>query len=324
MSPHMPLTTGLAALCVAVSGVAAQVASAYPDRPIRFIVAFPAGSGSDVVARIVGQKLSEALKQNVIIDNRPGANGAIGAAAGAQAPGDGHTLFMLVASHVVEVAHASKLPYDLLRDFAPISLLVQAPYVVVVNPSLPANSIPELIALAKSKPGQLSYASAGTGGSIHLASELLCAMAQIRMVNVPYKGPPPALLDVANGQVQIMIASMATTMPLVRGSKLRALAVTSAKRSDITPELPTVAETLPGYAAITWFGVAAPSETPGAIVKMLGAELAKILQSSEMKQRLATAGMEAVGNAPAEFNTHIRGELARYSRLIKDAGIGKD
>ena len=311
---------------IAISAMACAMANDgwaadYPARPIRMIVAFSAGGGSDLAARNVAQKMSETFGQSVIVDNRTGANGAIGAELAAKAPADGYTLLMLSVAHVIGAANESTLPYDVLRDFAAVSQVVQQPYLVVVNLSVPARSIQDLIALARMKPGELNYGSTGTAGSNHLATELFSAAAGIRMVHVPYKGPPQALADVLGGQTQLMFSSIITGLPLARGGKLRALAVTSARRSNAAPEYPTVAETLAGYESIGWYGVVAPRGTPLQVVELLGRTIANGLQSKDVKERLAADGSETVGNTPVEFEHFMQKELARFAKVIKDAGI---
>lgn len=318
-----------ASVCAVLLSVAIAPATAaqkerstgYPTKPIRMIVGFSAGGGSDFAARIVGQKLTELLGQTVVIDNRTGANGAIAAELAARAPADGYTLMMLAVAQAIGAAHGARLPYDLLRDFVPISLATQQPYLVVATQSLPVRSIEELISLAKSKPGQLNYASTGVGGSNHLATELFSRAAGIRMVHVPYKGPPPALADVIAGQVQVMFSSIVTGLPLARGGRLRPLAVTSRQRSSAAPDVPTVAETLPGFQAIGWYGVMAPKGTPQPIIDRLAATIAQGMQAPEVRARVAADGSEAVGSTPREFDRFVRSELERFARTIKDAGI---
>ncbi len=293
----------------------------YPSRPIRMLAGFSAGGGSDFAARIVGQKLYEILGQTVVIDNRTGANGAIAAEITARAPGDGYTLMMLAVAQAIGAAHGMKLPYDLLRDFVAVSQATQQPYLLVVTPSVPARTVSEFITLAKSKSGQFSFASTGIGGSNHLATELFDRAAGIQMLHVPYKGPGPALADVMSGQVHFMVSSIQTSLPLVRGGRLRALAVTSAKRSAAAPEIPPAADTLPGFESIGWYGVVAPVETPPDIVAKLAAAIAKGMQAPEVKARIAADGSEAVGSQPREFDRFLRSEMLRFSKVIKDAGI---
>ena len=293
----------------------------YPSKPIRMLVGFSAGGGSDFAARIVVPKLTELLGQPIVVDNRTGANGAIAAELTARAPADGYTVMMLAVAQLIGAAHGTKLPYDLLRDFVGVSQATQQPYLVVATLSLPVRSIDELIALAKAKPGQLNYASTGVGGSNHLAAELFSAAAGIRMTHVPYKGPPPALADTVAGQTQLMFSSIQTGLPLARGGKLRSLAVTSAKRSGAAPDIPALAETLPGFEAIGWYGVVAPRGTPKLAVERLAAAIAQGMQTPEVRARAATDGSEAVGSTPAEFDRFMRSEFARFAKVIKDAGI---
>jgi len=311
-------------LLVAIAPAAAaqkERSTGYPTKPIRMIVGFSAGGGSDFAARIVGQKLTELLGQTVVIDNRTGANGAIAAELAARAPADGYTLMMLAVAQAIGAAHGTRLPYDLLRDFVPISLATQQPYLVVATQSLPVRSIEELISLAKSKPGQLNYASTGVGGSNHLATELFSRAAGIRMVHVPYKGPPPALADVIAGQVQVMFSSIVTGLPLARGGRLRPLAVTSSQRSSAAPDVPTVAETLPGFQAIGWYGVMAPKGTPQPIIDRLAAAIAQGMQAPEVRARVAADGSEAVGSTPREFDRFVRSELERFAKVIKAGNV---
>lgn len=293
----------------------------YPTKPIRMLVGFSAGGGSDFAARIVSPKLTELLGQAIVIDNRTGANGAIAAELAAKAPPDGYTVMMLAVAQVIGAAHGGKLPYDLLRDFVGVSQATQQPYLVVVTQSLPVRSIEELLALAKSRPGQLNYASTGVSGSNHLATELFSAAAGIRMAHVPYKGPPPALADTVAGQVQLMFSSIQTGLPLARSGRLRPLAVTSMKRSHAAPDIPTLAETLPGFEAIGWYGVVAPKNTPPILVERLAAAIAQGMRTPEVKARAAIDGSETVGDTPAEFDRFLRSEFARFAKVIKDAGI---
>lgn len=289
------------------------------------LAGFSAGGGSDLAARIVGAKLHEILGQTVVIDNRTGANGAIAAEIAARAPADGHTLMMLAVAQAIGSVQGMKLPYDLLRDFAPVSQATQQPYLLVITPSLPAKSVSDFIAIAKerekSKSAAFSYATTGIGGSNHIATELFMRAAGIRMLHVPYKGPTPALADVIGGQVQFAVSSIQTSLPISRGGKLRALAVTSAKRSHAAPEIPATAETLPGFEAIGWYGVVAPAATPPRIVAKIAAAVAQGMQSPDIKTRLAADGSEAVGNQPHEFDRFLRGEMLRFAKVIKDAGI---
>ena len=293
----------------------------YPTRPIRMLCGFSAGGGSDFAARIVGAKLHEILGQTVVIDNRTGANGAIAAEIAARAFADGYTLMMLAVAQATGAASGIKLPYDLLRDFVAVSQATQQPYLVVVTPSVAARNVSEFIALAKSRPGQMSYASTGFAGSNHLAAELFSRAAGIRMLHVPYKGPPQALADVIGGQVQFMISSIQTSLPLARGGKLRALAVTSEKRSNAAPDIPPVSDTLPGFQLTGWYGVLAPAATSLRIIDKLAVAIALGMQSPEVQARVAADGSEAVGSSHKDFDRFLRSEMVRFAKVIKDAGL---
>jgi tripartite-type tricarboxylate transporter receptor subunit TctC len=308
----------LTAAAVAGAGVAA---ADYPTKPIRMLVGFTAGGGSDIAARNVAHKLTETLGQSVVVDNRTGATGAIAAETVAKAQPDGYTLMMLAVAQVVANVFDDKLPYNTARDYAGVSYVSRNPYVVAVAPTLAARTVREFIDLAKSQPGRLNYGSTGIGGSNHLVTELFNSAAGIRLAHVPYKGPPQALADLAGGQVQLVFASITSGLPLARAGKVRALAVTSLKRSNAAPEVPTVAETLPGFEVIGWYGVVAPIGTPAAIVNRLSAAIAKGLQAPDLKQRLAADGSEVVGSTPAEFDRHIRSELARFAHIVQVLGI---
>jgi tripartite-type tricarboxylate transporter receptor subunit TctC len=275
------------------------------------------------MARTVGQKLSEAFGQQVVIDNRGGAGGNIGAEIAARAAPDGYTLFLGgTGSHGTNPNLHAKLPYDPVKDFAPISLIASAPLLVVVPPSLPVRSINELIQLAKARPGQLNFASSGTGTIAHLAAELLNSMANIKIQHVPYKGTGPALTDLLSGQVQLMFNSAVSVLPQVRGGKLRAIAMTGTKRLAAMPDLPTVAESgVPGYEAASWYGVLAPARTQRAIVDTLNREIVKITRIPELRERLAADGAEPAGTSPEEFAAHIKRELARWAKVIAQAHI---
>lgn len=300
-----------------------SAAQNYPSKPIRFIVPFAAGGGTDFVARIAGQQLNEALGQPVVVDNRGGASGVIGTELAAKAAPDGYTLLLGSAGPLsIQPGLSVRLPYDPLKDFAPVTLVSSMPYVLVAHPSLPAKNVQELIALARAKPGQLNFGAPGSGTTTHLATELFKMLAKIDVVHVPYKGVAPALADLLGGQVQFMSGDLNTVMPQVKAGRLRALAVTGAQRSPIVPELPTIAESgLPGYAASGWFGVLAPAATPRSIITRLNAVIVKGLMSTEARERLAALGGEVVGNTPAEFAAYLRDDLAKWSRVIKAIGL---
>jgi tripartite-type tricarboxylate transporter receptor subunit TctC len=299
---------------------------AYPTKPIRLIAPFAPGGGADFIARIAGQKLNVALGQPVVVDNRAGAGGAIGTELAAKSPGDGYTLLIGSAGpFTILPVISTRLPYDPLKDFAPVTLVSSFPFVLVVHPSLPIKSVQELIAYAKAKPGQLNFGSPGKGSTTHLAAELLKVLAKIDVVHVPYKGVAPAVADLLAGQTQFMSGDMSTVMPQVRAGKLRALALTGAKRSPLVPELPTIAEAgVPGYEASGWFGVIAPGATPRELVARLSAALLKGIMEADARERLAALGGEVVANTPAEFAARIRDDLAKWKKLVAAIGLKVD
>jgi tripartite-type tricarboxylate transporter receptor subunit TctC len=310
----------LAVLC-AVTGMV-HAADSYPSRPIRMIVAYPPGGGTDQVGRLMADQLTQPLGQNVILDNRGGATGNIGTELAARAVPDGYTLLMgNVAPNAVNVSLFKKLGFDPVRDFSPISLVAITPNILVAHPSLPVKTVKELLALAKAKPGTLNFPSAGVGSSSHLAGELLKSLAKIDMVHVPFKGGGPALVAMISGEVQIMFATMPAAMPHVKSGKARAVAVTTAKRSQAMPELPTIAEAgVTGYEASTWYGLLAPAKTPKPIIDRIHAETVKIL-AGPARQRLEIQGFEPVGGTPAEFSAYIKSEIVKWAKVIKDANI---
>jgi tripartite-type tricarboxylate transporter receptor subunit TctC len=295
----------------------------YPSKPIRLIVPFSAGGGNDNVARLVGKALSGSLGQQVVIDNRPGAGGVLGAELAAKSAPDGYTLFLGgVGSHAINPNLHERLPYDPIKDFAPVALLASAPLMLVVHPSVPAGSTREFIALARLKPGRLNYASNGNGSSSHLAAVMFEAMAGVEMVHVPYKGLSPALADLLSGRVQLMFSSVVAILPHIKAGKLRGLAVTASKRLALMPELPTLAESgLAGYEASSWYGVLAPAGTPEEVVARLNAEMVKALDQPEVRNSLLGEGAEPVGGPPEKFAAHIKSEKERLGKLIRDAKI---
>ncbi len=311
----------LAVLC-AVAAAAAQAADSYPLRPIRMIVAYPPGGGTDQVGRVMAEQLTQTLGQQVVVDNRGGATGNIGTELAARAVPDGHTLLMgNVAPNAVNVSLFKKLGFDPVRDFAPVSLVAITPNILVAHPSVPVKSIGELVALAKAKPGALNFPSAGVGSSSHLAGELLKSLAGIDMVHVPFKGGGPAMVATIAGEVQIMFATMPAAMPHVKSGKVRPVAVTTTKRSQAMPELPTIAEAgVKGYDAATWYGLLAPARTPKPVVDRLHADVVKIL-AGPTRQRLEAQGFEPDGGTPAAFAAYIQSEIAKWAKVIKDAGI---
>ena len=294
----------------------------YPLRPIRVIVPQSAGGSTDLVARVVTQKLDDALKQPIVVDNRPGAGSINGTDIVAKAAPDGYTLLAIAASFTITPNLRKKLPFDPVRDFAPISQLVILPHVLVVHPAVPAKSVKELIALLKSKPGQLNCAISGIGTSTHLALEQFMYMTGAKMLPVPYKGGAPGVTALLGGQVQAYFATISTSLPHIRSGKLRALAVTSAKRSSVMPELPTVSEAgVPGYEHLSWVGILAPAKTPRPVIEKLHGEIVKIVQAPEVKALFLRDGLETVGNSPREFDAIIKAEIAKWQKLVKVAGI---
>ncbi len=297
--------------------------AAYPDRPIRMIVPSTPGGGTDLAARMVMPKLSEFLGQQIVIDNRGGASGNIGAELGARAAPDGYTLTAAVASLTSNASLMKKVPFDIERDFAPIAMTVIVPNLLVSNPSLPAANVKELIAHIKSRPGQMQFASAGVGSMPHLMMEFFVSSAGLKMTHVPYKGAGPALVDIIAGHVPLMAANILSSLPHVRAGKLRAYGVTSAKRSPGAPEIPTIAEAgLPGYDAVTWFGVLAPTGTPRAIVTLLHTNVVRAVNDAGVRKRFVDDGADPSPSAsPEAFAVLIRGEVRKWAKVIRDAGI---
>ncbi|MCC7483424.1 MAG: tripartite tricarboxylate transporter substrate binding protein [Burkholderiales bacterium] len=299
------------------------LAEPYPGRPVRMIVPFPPGGSTDIMARMVAQKLADRLGEQVIVDNRGGAGGTIGMNLAARAAPDGHTLMMSTSiTHTVGVSLYRKLPYNVLTDFAPITLAASVPLLLVVNPSVPAKSVKDLVALARAKPGELHYASPGNGTSGHLAAEMFKSMANVDIVHVPYKGGGPAMVDLIAGQVQMLILSAMATLPHVKTGKLRALALTSLTRSPNLPHIPTVSESgLPGYEVVLWYGLFAPARTPAAVIARLNKEVVGIMQSPEMRERLAGEAGQPVGNTPQQFQEIVRTDVAKWAKVVREAGI---
>lgn len=313
------LLAGLGALCVG-----AAFGQNYPVKPVRIVTAEP-GGGNDFAARVLAQGLTRSLGQQVIVDNRGGAGGAIAAEVAAKAPPDGYTL-LLYAGNIWTIPLLRKnVPYDFVADFAPVTWVARSPNTVVVHPSLPVQSVKELIALAKARPGQLNYASGGSGSSTHLSVELFKSMAGVNIVRVPYKGNAPALNDLIAGQVQVMFVTAATVTPHLTSGRLKALAVTSVEPSVLAPGLPTVAASgLPGYESISIYGLFAPSRTPAAIIRLLNQESAQFLKTAEVKERFFKVGVETVGSSPEEFAAVIKSDMTKMAKVIKDAGIREE
>jgi tripartite-type tricarboxylate transporter receptor subunit TctC len=311
----------LIASALAVPGMAA--AQNYPTKPIRIVVVSTPGGSVDTLARTVGPKLAERWNQQVLVDNRPGAGGAIAAEIVAKSPPDGYTLIMgTVASFATNVSLRKSLPYDPVKDFSPISLVATQNLMLLIHPSVPAKSVRELTAIAKKQPGVLSFASAGNGTGGHLSGELYRMLAGVDLLHVPYKGVQPALIDVVSGQVSMTFASIISAMPQVKNSRLRPLAVTGARRSPAAKDLPTMIEAgVKGYESATWYGLLAPAGTPPDIVNKLSTEVVAILKSPEMNDRLSKEGADPVGNTPAEFARHIQAEIEKWRKVIQAAGI---
>jgi tripartite-type tricarboxylate transporter receptor subunit TctC len=300
-------------------------AQTYPVKPIRFVVPFPAGGIADVFARVIGQKLNDAWSQPVIVENRPGAGGNIGAEAVAKAPPDGYTMVMgSIGTHAVNVSLFKKIPYDPIRDFAPVALVLEADGLLVLHPSVPANTVKELIELAKSRPGQIAYASAGNGTASHLAGELFKSMAQIDMVHVPYKGNVPAITDLIGGQTSLLFGTMPTVLPQVQAGRLKALAVTGSKRSPAAPNVPAIAESLTGFEVTNWIGVFAPAATPRDVVTRWNGEVVRVMQAPDTQARLTSEGANSPAKTPEEFGTYVRSEIAKWAKVIQQAGIRAD
>jgi tripartite-type tricarboxylate transporter receptor subunit TctC len=315
------------ALSMALPAIALQAhAQAYPSQPIKIIVPFTAGGTTDILARTIGQKLSEAWRQPVIVENRPGAGGNIGADVVAKAKPDGYTILMgTIGTQSINASLYAKMPYDAAKDFAPVTLVAMVPNVLVVNPAVKAKTVSELVALAKAKPGELNFASSSTGGSPHLSGEMFKQMTGANIVHVPYKGSAPAITDLLGGQVSLMFDNLPSALPQVKAGKLRALAVTSARRSQAAPDIPTIAESgVPGYEVDSWFGILAPAGTPKEIVNKLNAEIVRILQIPEVRERLLEQGAEPVGDTPEHFAEHIRKETVKWARVVKASGAKAD
>jgi len=307
---------------LALSSLAAA-ADSYPSRPVRLIAPFSAGGGVDIVARYLALKLTEKWGQQVVVDNRTGATGIIGTEIAAHSPPDGYTLILgNAATHAVNVSLFKKLPYDAVKDFAPVTLIGRVPEMLVVHPALSAASVRELIALAKAKPGELAFGSAGAGSPPHLAGELFQFLAKVKLVHVPYKGSAPALADLIGGQISMYFSNILSAVPFVKSGRLRGLGVTSEKRSVVAPEIPTIAESgLPGYEDYNWYGILAPKGTPRAILTQLHADIVQVVRGRDMEERLTKDGAEVIASTPDEFARFIREEIDRYARIVKASGL---
>ena len=317
----MPRARSVAALALTLLS-SATLAQTYPTKPVRVVVSFPPGAGVDIVARTVMPKLADALGQQFIIDNRAGASGNLGSEVAAHAPPDGYTLLFTPASVATSQALYTKLNYSLTRDLEPISMVAAAAFVLVVHPSLPVKSVKELIAMARAKPGQLLYASTGNGGSPHLATEMFKQQAKIDITHIPSKGTPPAVTDLIAGQVSMMFANTLSVLPYVNSGRLRALAISSAKRSAAAPAIPTIAENgMPGFDSVTWFGVLAPTGTPRDIINRLSTELRRIAQTKAVAEQLIAQGADPIGSTAEEFGARIKSDIAKWTVIINAAGI---
>ena len=307
---------------LALSSLAAA-ADSYPSRPVRLIAPFSAGGGVDIVARYLALKLTEKWGQQVVVDNRTGATGIIGTEIAAHSPPDGYTLILgNAATHAVNVSLFKKLPYDAVKDFAPVTLIGRVPEMLVVHPALPAANVRELIALAKAKPGELAFGSAGAGSPPHLAGELFQFLAKVKLVHVPYKGSAPALADLIGGQISMYFSNILSAVPFVKSGRLRGLGVTSEKRSVVAPEIPTIAESgMPGYEDYNWYGILAPKGTPRAILTQLHADIGQVVRGRDMEERLTKDGAEVIASTPDEFARFIREEIDRYARIVKASGL---
>ena len=310
-----------AAALIVVSTATAGLAQSYPSKPVRVVVPYPPGGSTDIVARVIGEQLSQSMGQRFVVDNRPGAGGNIGMQLAAGAEPDGYTVVVGTTAHAINMTLFKDLPYDTVKDFEPIALLTEIPLILVVNPAVEAQSVADLIALAKERPGTLNVASSGNGQSTHLAAEMFNAMAGIKLTHVPYKGSAPAITDVVAGHVQLMFDTVMSALPHVQAGKLRALAVSGAERAPVAPDVPTIAEAaLPGYEAIAWNGLFAPAGTPRAIIDQLNAEVVKALQSEKVKEQLASLGATTRPTMPNEFSTYVRDEVSKWAKVVKESG----
>lgn len=304
------------------AGVASAQPADYPSKPVRILVPFVAGGATDILARMVGQNLSSQWGQTVVIDNRPGANGILAADLTAKATPDGHTLLFVAIGHAINPLLQKNLPYDTQKDFTPVSLAAVLPLIVSVHPTVPVANVKELIALAKTGPRRLNYASGGVGSSQHLATALFASMAKIDVVHIPYKGGNQGLLDVVAGQVDMMISTILSLTPHLKSGRLKGLAITTAKRSNAWPDMPTVSEAgLRGYQSLAWYGMVGPRGMAPPVLKKLSDEVARIIRSKEVSENLTAQGAEPAGSTPAEFGAFIKAEMTRYGKVVTDAGV---
>jgi tripartite-type tricarboxylate transporter receptor subunit TctC len=315
----------LLAVCLALLAMVPAAAQQYPAKAVRLLVPFPPGGGTDYTARLIGQRLAEMWGQPVVIENRPGASTTIASEIVARAAPDGYTLIMASVNHTINPSLYAKIPYDTVRDFAPVTIAVTSSYVLVVHPSLPVKSVKELIGLAKARPGQINYASSGSSGPQHLAGELFKLMSNVDLTHVPYKGGGPAVTALVGGHVSVMFSTPVSAMPHLKSARLRALAVTSRERSPAFPDLPSIAETaLPGYEAVTWWGILAPARTPRDIITKLHADVVRALQHPDTKVRLAAEGVNASGISPDAFAKLIDDEILKMAKIVRAANVKID
>jgi len=308
--------------CVLLLACAPAFAQSYPSKPVKLLVGVPPGGPTDTLARAIAPELGDALGQPIVIENRPGASAVIATEAVAKAAPDGYTLGFIYITHATNPTLIAKLPYDTLRDFAPVSLVGRQSMVLLANPSFSANTVPELVAAARAAPGKIDYGASDSGSAPHLAAELFKMMARIDLTPIYYKGTAPALTDLLAGQIPVMFVSNITALPHVKSGKLKALAVTGAARTPLAPDIPTLAESgLSGYEAYGWYGIAAPARTPGAVIARLHAEVVKIARNETMKTRLAGQGLELVGDTPAQFDAFIRAEITKWAKVLQAAGV---
>jgi len=311
----------IAALLFAAQAVQAQ---GFPSRGARIVVPFPPGGTVDVLGRALGQKLSEKLKQSVVFENKPGAGTVLGTEFVARAAPDGYTMLLAVTAHAVNATLYRKLPFDPVKDFAPVSMVATTPNMLIIHPAVPANTVAELIAHAKANPGKVTFASPGSGTAMHLAGEMFKSMAGIDIVHVPYKGTPPALNDLIGGVVNIMFDT-GVTLPHVKAGKLKAIAVTSTKRATLTPELPTMGESgLPGFDVVSWYAIFAPAGTPPAIVDILNRDINDSLRDADVRERMTRIGLDPVGTTPAALEQHVKAEIAKWGKVVRDSGAKAD
>lgn len=323
MSMHSVHTAaGVLLLAVIACAPVATLAQEYPQKPVRFLVGFSPGGGSDILARLLSEKLTESWGRPFVVDNRSGAGGTIALMLAANAAPDGYTLMMISGSQITNAVLMTKMPLDVLKAYAPVTQATSQPYILVVHPSVPAKTVKELIALAKAKPGALNYASSGTGSFAHLGMELFKSMTATEMVHIPFKGTGAAMIDLLGGQVQLALASAISSMPHLNTGKLRGLAVTTLKRSPVIPDFPTVAESgVPGYAVDGWYAVVLPAKTPAAIVNKLNRELVRLLDTPAVVEALAKDGAVPAGSTPGQLFDTIRAELEKWSKVVKSAGL---